>query len=141
MKHPRQAIREAVAERLGALAPVSLNRTDPLQRGELPCLAVYSRHEPVEEVTLARRQQRTLELVVDGYVAVPSGGTPDDALDALALRIEQTMAAGKRLGGLVDKIALASTTLDAVSDGAIKAGVVRMTFAVTYTTAFGATGA
>ena len=137
--HKRQKIREAVAERLRPLHPVYLNRLDPLQRGELPCLAVYSRNEPVETVSLARKQRRTLELVVDGYLPV-SAAPLDDDLDALALRIEQALAADPRLGGLVENVALAATTLDAVSDGAIKAGVVRMTFAVTYTTAFGAPG-
>ncbi|MGF7175848.1 hypothetical protein [Azospirillum doebereinerae] len=136
MTHQRTRIRHAVAALLAPIAPVSVNRDDPLQAGELlPCLAVFTPGEGVQEITNGRRQLRTMELVVDGYAR--AGAELDDRLDALALDIEARIAAGQKLGGLADKAVLVRTVTDRVTGGELRAGVVRLTFALTYQTAFG----
>lgn len=135
MTHRRTRIRHAVAALLAPAAPVTVNRDDPLQAGELPCITLFAADESVQEITNARRQLRSLDLTVDGYVR--AGAELDDRLDALAADIEARIAAGQKLGGLADKAVLVRTVTDKLASGEIRAGVVRLTFALTYQTAFG----
>lgn len=137
--HQRTKIRSAIAAALGAVAPVTANRDDPLPADALPCIGLFTPDETAQELTMgSRRQLRRLDLYVDGYVrADGTAGDLDDRLDAMALRIEQAMAAGRRFGGLVDRIELLRTVTDRLTSGELKAGVTRLQFAVTYQTGFG----
>lgn len=134
--HPRTRIRTAIATALGAIAPVTANRDDPLQPDALPCIGLFTPDEATQEITMgSRRQLRRLDLYVDGYVR--AGADLDDQLDALALRIEQAIAAGGKFGGTVDRIELVRTVTDRLTSGELKAGVTRLQFTVTYQTSFG----
>ncbi|CAO3355205.1 hypothetical protein [Azospirillum palustre] len=136
--HPRTRIRAAIAAALGAVAPVTANRDDPLQPDALPCIGLFTPDEAIQEITMGRRQTRRMDLYVDGYVrADTSAGGLDDQLDAMALRIEQAIAAGGRFGGVLDRIELVRTVTDRLTSGELKAGVTRLQFVVTYQTGFG----
>ena len=134
--HPRTRIRTAIAAALGAVAPVTANRDDPLPADALPCIGLFTPDEATQEITMgSRRQMRRMDLYVDGYVR--AGADLDDQLDAMALRIEQAIAAGGRFAGAVDRIELVRTVTDRLTSGELKAGVTRLQFAVTYQTSFG----
>jgi hypothetical protein len=134
--HPRTRIRTAIAAALGAVAPVTANRDDPLQPDALPCIGLFTPDEATQEITMgSRRQMRRMDLYVDGYVR--AGADLDDQLDAMALRIEQAIAAGGKFGGTLDRIELVRTVTDRLTSGELKAGVTRLQFAVTYQTSFG----
>lgn len=134
--HPRTRIRTAIATALGAVAPVTANRDDPLPADALPCIGLFTPDEATQEITMgSRRQMRRMDLYVDGYVR--AGADLDDQLDAMALRIEQTIAAGGKFAGAVDRIELVRTVTDRLTSGELKAGVTRLQFAVTYQTTFG----
>ncbi|CAO3406316.1 hypothetical protein [Azospirillum largimobile] len=134
--HPRTRIRTAIAATLGAIAPVTANRDDPLPADALPCIGLFTPDEATQEITMgSRRQMRRMDLYVDGYVR--AGADLDDQLDAIALRIEQTIAAGGKFAGALDRIELVRTVTDRLTSGELKAGVTRLQFAVTYQTTFG----
>lgn len=134
--HPRTRIRTAVTAALGAIAPVTANRDDPLQPDALPCIGLFTPDEATQEITMgSRRQMRRMDLYVDGYVR--AGADLDDQLDAMALRIEQAIAAGGKFAGTVDRIELVRTVTDRLTSGELKAGVTRLQFVVTYQTTFG----
>ncbi len=134
--HPRTRIRSAIAAALGAVAPVTANRDDPLPADALPCIGLFTPDEATQEITMgSRRQMRRMDLYVDGYVR--AGADLDDQLDAMALRIEQAIAAGGKFAGAVDRIELVRTVTDRLTSGELKAGVARLQFAVTYQTNFG----
>lgn len=134
--HPRTRIRTAIAAALGAVAPVTANRDDPLQADALPCIGLFTPDEATQEITMgSRRQMRRMDLYVDGYVR--AGADLDDQLDAMALRIEQAIAAGGKFDGTLDRIELVRTVTDRLTSGELKAGVTRLQFVVTYQTSFG----
>lgn len=133
MTHPRATIRNAVAARLSSVGPVRLNRVQPLQRDEVPCLAVYTRSEAVSEELSYRA--RSLDLVVDGYAKAGEG--LDDALDGLAEAIEAAVDQDPTFGGLTVSTALTNTVVDLVGDGETVMGVVRLWYRLTYDTAYG----
>lgn len=134
--HPRTRIRTAIAAALASVAPVTANRDDPLQADALPCIGLFTPDETTQELTMgSRRQMRRMDLYVDGYVR--AGADLDDRLDAMALRIEQAIAAGGRFGGALDRIELVRTVTDRLTTGELKAGVTRLQFVVTYQTGFG----
>lgn len=134
--HPRTRIRTAIAAALGAVAPVTANRDDPLQPDALPCIGLFTPDEATQEITMgSRRQMRRMDLYVDGYVR--AGADLDDQLDAIGLRIEQAIAAGGKFGGTLDRIELVRTVTDRLTSGELKAGVTRLQFVVTYQTSFG----
>ncbi|WP_083897108.1 hypothetical protein, partial [Azospirillum sp. B506] len=112
------------------------NRDDPLPADALPCIGLFTPDEATQEITMgSRRQLRRMDLYVDGYVR--TGADLDDQLDAMALRIEQAIAAGGKFGGTLDRIELVRTVTDRLTSGELKAGVTRLQFAVTYQTNFG----
>ncbi|CAO3351974.1 hypothetical protein [Azospirillum melinis] len=134
--HLRTRIRTAIATALASVAPVTANRDDPLQPDALPCIGLFTPDEATQEITMgSRRQLRRMDLYVDGYVR--AGADLDDQLDAMALRIEQAIAAGGKFAGAVDRIELVRTVTDRLTSGELKAGVTRLQFAVTYQTTFG----
>ncbi|AWU95877.1 hypothetical protein [Azospirillum ramasamyi] len=134
--HPRTRIRTAIAAALGAVAPVTANRDDPLPADALPCIGLFTPDEATQEITMgSRRQLRRMDLYVDGYVR--AGADLDDQLEAMALRIEQTIAAGGKFAGVLDRIELVRSVTDRLTSGELKAGVTRLQFVVTYQTTFG----
>lgn len=135
MSHIRTRIRQKLAELLSGLGmTVTSNRTTPLQPGELPCISIFAHGEEVQEVTNSRTQDRTADILVDVYIK--GAADLDDQLDAKALQVEQAVAAGRKLGNLVDKVALVSTRLDETTVAEVRVGVARLHYRVSYRTPF-----
>lgn len=138
MPHPRTLIRQAAVAQLlaantAAGTRVEATREIPRRRAEGTSLGVYTPEESIvstETRTAPREHTRSLQLVVEGIVQGASG--VDDALDALALEVEDAFDADDTLGGTAAESALVSTDLETMEDGARTAGLIRLTYAVTY---------
>lgn len=135
--HPRQVIRHAVVSQLvgktGAGSRVYPDRRIPFQRVELPALAVYVPTESVEiqsRATAPRELDRRAQVVVEA--AVQQAENVDDALDALALQVEDALHADWTLGGVASDLLLTSTETDVVDTGKQLIGVARLEFEVRY---------
>jgi len=138
MAHPRQEIRHAVATQLtGATAAgtrVFRTRVLPYKRVELPALAVYTPTETVnvDVDTAPRELERSPELVIEGAVKAAGSENVDDALDAMALEIENALHADPTFGGVAADAVLSSTELDIIEDGDTLVGLVKLTYKVEY---------
>lgn len=139
MPHQRQLIRQAVRDLLigktAAGTRVSTTRIYPYRKPELPAISVYTLEETVNEEgsnTAPREYTRDLELEISGFVH--GGADVDDAMDELALEIENAMAADPYLGGTVGDSMLQGTTMGLTGDGDTLTGMVTLTYAVTYRT-------
>lgn len=137
MPHPRQIIRHAVVAQLvdktAAGARVYPARRIPLQRVELPAVAVYVPTESVEvtsRATAPRELDRRVQLVVEAIVQQAENA--DDALDELALGVENALHADWTLGGVASDLLLVNTEVDVVDDGRQLIGVVRLEWEVRY---------
>lgn len=137
--HPRQVIRHAVVAQLinktGAGTRVYPDRRIPFQRVELPALAVYVPTESVEiqsRATAPRELDRRAQAVVEVLVQQAEG--VDDALDALALEVENALHADWTLGGVASDLLLTSTETEVVDTGKQLIGVARLEFEVRYYT-------
>ncbi len=133
MTHPRATIRNAVADRLSSIATVRRNRAQPLQREDVPCLAIYTRSEAVTEGLSYR--ERNLDLVVDAYAKAGEG--LDDALDDLVEAIEAAVDLDPTFGGLAVATVLTNTVVELSGDGETAMGVVRLWYRLTYDTPYG----
>lgn len=137
MPHPRQVIRHAVVAQLlgntAAGARVFAARRVPFQRVELPAVAVYVPTESVEvtsRATAPRELDRRAQVVVEA--CAQGAGDVDDALDEIALQVENALHADWTLGGVASDLLLASTETDVLDDGKQLIGVVRLEFEVRY---------
>ncbi|MGN6105198.1 MAG: hypothetical protein ACTHU0_08845, partial [Kofleriaceae bacterium] len=107
MAHPRKLIRHAVvAQLVGATAAgarVQATRVEPLRKGKLPTISVYTLHEPIDQdasaATNPRELTRTVKVEIAGWVAHSDALPVDDAMDDLAEQIEAAMDADPYLGG------------------------------------------
>lgn len=135
--HPRQLVRHAVVAQLtgktAAGSRVYPDRRIPFERVELPALAVYVPTESVEvtsRATAPRELDRRAQVVVEALVQQATG--VDDALDALALQVEDALHADWTLGGKSSDLLLTSTETDVIDTGKQLVGVVRLEFEVRY---------
>lgn len=135
--HPRQVIRHAVVAQLtgktAAGARVYPDRRVAFQRVELPALAVYVPTEAVDiqsRATAPRELDRRAQVVVEALVQQAEG--VDDALDALALEVEDALHGDWTLGGAASDLLLTSTETDVVDTGKQLIGVVRLEFEARY---------
>jgi hypothetical protein len=137
MKHARTQIRDMVAAVLmshtSAGDHVYEARVYALDDMKLPALLVYTKQDTVvsRSISLPRTQQRELVVTVEAYVK--SRGNIDDVTDALALEVEQRIAADPTLGGLVKDITLTSTDMQFSDDGERPVAVAVLTFTTLYT--------
>lgn len=142
MPHQRQLIRQAAVAALldntSAQSRVSATRVTPFKKGSPPVLAVYTLTEEVdveESLSRAPRElQRTLNLVVEGWVSPEPGNPVDDAVDALALEVEAAMDADPYLSSTAADSCLESTEVEVLQDGERLVGHVTLTYAVQYQT-------
>lgn len=141
--HERQTIRHAAKAALEAAAVVEdghlfTSRKVAWRKRDLPAVALYAVDENVDPDSAAsapRELVRRLQLVVEGAIEATTpapNNALDDALDALALKIEKALDADTTLSGACGDMVLASTSLDMLEDGEKSIGVVTLTFAVTY---------
>lgn len=136
MSHARTQIRQAVVALLNGNTEagnrVFSSRVHPLDDAKLPALLVYTPQENVGERSMQRprTQQRQLQLAVEGYLK--ARGDIDAEADALALEVEQLIAADPTLAGLVKDITLESTATQLSGEGEKPVAVITLTFAVLY---------
>lgn len=136
MSHARTQIRQAVVALLNGNTEagnrVFSSRVHPLDDAKLPALLVYTPQENIGERSMQRprTQQRPLQLAVEGYLK--ARGDIDAEADALALEVEQLIAADPTLAGLVKDISLESTATQLSGEGEKPVAVITLTFAVLY---------
>ena len=137
--HQRQVIRAAVLAILlnatTAGARVYATRVLPYQMTELPVIAIYTLQDDVADSsrsTAPRELTRSLSLNIEAWVA--PGTNVDDAMDDIALEIENLMHADPYLGDVCVDSLLTATTTESVEDVDRELGIVILTYDVTYRT-------
>ena len=146
MTHVRQQIRERIATNVTGLTPtgarVYQSRVYNLEAANLPGLLVYSNNETSERDTMGilanQDLDRTLELVIEGYASTASN--LDDVLDLIAEEVETAVAADPTCNGLSKDLYLSETTISLTGEGDSPAGVLALTFEVSYRTTTTAPG-
>jgi len=142
VSHARTQIRQAVIALLKGNTSAGNNvfeaRVYPIDDPKLPALLVYTKLETLGEQSMSRprTQQRELRLSIEVYVKAQSkisGRKVDEDTDALALEIEQLIAADVTLGGLVKDIVLDTTETQFSDDGERPVAVAVMNYAILYT--------
>lgn len=132
MAHARQTIRESVATLLTGLSTtgsnVYTNRVYPFDT--LPCVAIYTGSESVNETTLDGKQTRSLSLIVEARAKVAAD--LDDTLDTIAAEVETALAANQTLSGSVKYLDLSDLEVELFDDLDKPAGVLRLAFNVLY---------
>ena len=137
--HIRSQIRTAIATQLDGIAAVtgrvSASRKARLDPADLPCITVGTPAEQIERVgySVPYIYQRSITVVVDGYVAAePLEG----AADALAADVERTLAAAGALGGIVQSPpVLTETQIDVDDTVSPPMAMVRLVYLATAITA------
>lgn len=139
MAHVRQQIRDAVATTLtSAVTLVSgrvyTTRVHPLNEALLPAISVYTGSETSERYNVGVTDiNRELSLEIDVYVRESS--TFDDDADAIAVQVEEAIAADFTIGGLAKSTVLTSTAIQFDGEADQILGVAKLTYAVRYVTA------
>ena len=136
--HERKQIRDAVvAQLMGATSAgdrVQSTRMMPVRRMQLPFISVYADSESVEKSNEAPREhRRVVTLAIEGWVAA-SEGNVDDALDELALEIEEALDQNSLLDGSASDMVLSGSEFGIKLDGDRAMGAVRIEYDVTYFT-------
>jgi hypothetical protein len=138
MTHVRKQIRDNVVTTVTGLTTTTTkvyrSRVYPIASGKLPGLCVYTQSETVESATLTRprTKMRTLDVVIEGYALANSN--LDNTLDQISLEVEEAMVTDVTRGGKAKDTELTSVEIEQVGEGETQAGIVRMTFTVTYAT-------
>ncbi|MDZ4678401.1 MAG: hypothetical protein SGI74_12930 [Oligoflexia bacterium] len=135
MSHKRAVIREFIVNALkgqtGAGQNVFGNRANPLWEIPLPAILVYAREEHSEPISVATSPlKRTLSLAIE--VRCQASSNLDDALDDVALEIENVINTDPLLGGNVIESILNQTEIEISSEGEKPIGALRLTFEVVY---------
>lgn len=111
-------------------------RVFPFDGTKLPCIAVYATSETSDLMTMGSKTlMRDASVVVEAYIRV--SGTFDDDADALAVQVEEAIAADTTLGGVAKDAILTSTEIDFSGDAEMPIGVARLTYSVDYVTSIG----
>ena len=138
MAHVRKLIRDDVKTTLTGLATTGANvfqtRLFSLGENKLPAICIYTKSESTEYVTISRprTQIRTLDVAVEFFVKATAN--VDNAIDAVALEIEEALYADPTRGGNAKDTKVADFEADYNSDGEQSVGVGRFTISVEYAT-------
>ncbi len=138
MAHARDQIRDAVLAAVTGLTTTKKNafasRVHPMNDNEMPCLLVFTRSETSNPATFgtARRIERRLQVMVEGYVKMAAGY--DDRLDKISTEIEKAIYNNTSLKALVEDIFLADTEIKLTGEAEKPVAVVSMNFAALYYT-------
>jgi len=144
MSHVRQQIRDYFESELTGLSTTGSNvyasRVYPIASPQLPALLIYTQNEVIDDssfgtVSANRAQNRTLTVIVEGYVRATTGF--DDTLDNICKEIEIEVLDDPSLGGLVTNTELASADAGYSGEGDQPVGTIRLTFEVQYRTLTG----
>lgn len=140
MAHYRTEVRDAISDVLTGLTTTGTNvfksRVYNLQNTSLPCLAIYTRGEKIDYMTmmgaLTRQTMRNMTVMVEAYVRAVSNY--DVTLDNITGEVEAALAVDNTLGGLVFDIKMVSVDMDLSNDGDQPVGVALMELSVEYET-------
>jgi hypothetical protein len=138
MAHQRKQIRDAVIARLKTdLASdvgtrVFGNRFRTLFPQELPAILVYTSDPETVEIAVEapREYKRTPHIAIE--VVVRADDSLDDALDAFAEKIEQSIFKDETFGGLCADTLLGETAMDLLSEGDKPIGGMKITLDMPY---------
>ena len=139
--HPRKVIRHKVKDILlggptSAAARVYPSRILPIRRKEtLPLILVDTPNDDVEQDSYDNGPlvlDRTVEVVLAGFVEGVEPEDVADACDALALEIELLMNADPQLSGSAGDTKLQGTTIDVEREGDRVLGMCVLTYEIEY---------
>ena len=138
MAHVRKQIRDRIVALLDSGVAlvggrVYNSRVYALTQSKLPAITVYIGSEDSSLVTVGSKTlMRTVSVSVDIYENATA--SLDDNLDALAVQVEESIAADFQLNGLAKDAVLVSTEIDFSGESEQPVGVARLTFNVRYVT-------
>lgn len=138
MAHVRQQIREQMqAVLLAGVASASgrvyTSRVYALNQLSLPAVTISFDSERSGLITIgSRTMDRTVNIMLDVYSAAISD--LDDALDAICVEVEESVAGDFTMNGLAKSCLLTSTDLSLTGGSETPIGVARLTYAVSYVT-------
>ncbi len=136
--HQRRNIRDAIVAALGGIsANVTVGIVYPEQPENLPAVNVLTGDETVTDdqqvmaTTLQPALYQIRELVMQ-FECRALVDPLDDALDALALEVEQALGVDVTLGGAADRIVYSGCSTDREGDLEAPAGVLTLDYQVFY---------
>ena len=141
MAHVRKSIRDNVVSTLTGLSITGSNvyasRIYPLAVDKLPGIAVYTKQEESDTITLSgnRTIDRNCTIAVEVYVY--GNANYDDQLDAIAVEIEEALSADVTRGGYAKNTVISSFTADYSGDGEYPVGTAVLDVNVRYITVEG----
>jgi hypothetical protein len=139
MAHQRKQIRDAVLARLRTdlvsdfADRIYGNRFRTLFPQNLPALLVYTAADPETaeiSVEAPREYKRTLRLSIE--IVVKADDSLDDALDALAEKVENSVFKDETFGGTCADTILSETAMDLLSEGEKPIGGMKITLEMPY---------
>ena len=137
MSHARTQIRQAVVDILKdntiAGSSVFASRVYALNEPKLPAILVYTTPENVVEQSISYPRTQHRELVVTIEIYIKGSSSIDDAIDALALEIEQLIAADPTLGIGAKDTTLDTTDIKHSDEGEKPIAIATLNYAVSYT--------
>jgi len=136
MAHVRQTIRERIVTDITGLTTTGSRVFDtriyPLTSAELPALIVYARDEDIEYEDLKpnRLQRRDLSVVIEAHAKATAN--LEDTFDTIAKEVEEAISNDLTVNGNAKDVRLDSIDTDFNSDGQSKAGVMTITYIISY---------
>ena len=139
MAHVRKQIRDRIASTLTSSVSlvssrVFASRVYPLTEAKLPAITVYTGSEVSNRLNMGVSDlNRSLSVEVDIYVRATN--TFDDDVDAIAVQVEEAIAADFTVNSLAKEAVLSGTDIQFSGDAEQPIGVTKLTFTVRYVTA------
>jgi hypothetical protein len=135
MSHNRQIIRDAIVALLTNATDcggnVFANREQALWASEVPALLVTSQKESAQPRDISG-QTYIRDLTIEIHIKVSVNDTSDDALDAIALQVEQILGSDKSLSGTALSSTYLTTDLTFDVSGQTDKGVAVLTYQIQY---------
>jgi hypothetical protein len=139
MAHVRKQIRDRVASVLtdgvaSVNSRVYISRVYPITSDDLPALTVSINSEQSSMITLGTTKSlgRRLSINIDIYAR--STSALDDSIDAIAVEIEQAIAADFTVNGLAKEAILSATNIEHSGEAEKPVGIARLSYDVLYHT-------
>lgn len=138
MAHVRKLIRDNIESTLTGLtttgSKVFVTRVYPISAGSLPGLAIYTRSETSDYITIgsSRSVERSLVVTVEAYVQGTTGY--DDQIDQIASEVEAALATDVTRGGYAKDTRITAFDADYSADPDQPVAYASITVEVDYVT-------
>ncbi|MCT4575085.1 MAG: hypothetical protein N4A43_02390 [Alphaproteobacteria bacterium] len=139
--HPRQQIREAVANRLKEVNTKAKNRVftsraKPIFDQDMPAIIIYTNEENIKQERWDTDGFGALTRELDIFIEAIDKGKEelDDNLDALALEIENALDGWEIPNRKSSVLKFTGTDMDMSIDGKSIYGAIRLSFSLNYRT-------